>query len=493
MRGEHEGRYTRPRCVVIFASEDDALAKKLADAISGMGYDGWSAHQIAQGRWDIALEQELASCDAVVPLVTRHTRSKEIFRDEWSRATENQKPIFPFVIDPAGTPLGFGGFSRTDAPAWDGSNSGPALDLLNSRLRKHFEAGRKGDAVRVHSIATASEKTLELPAFIFSLSGFETQLNPLDGIDLIAALTPCATLVSAYDLQSCMKRPPPQLRTSVRAIVESRTVLFLDSGNYEATRKSDHKSKKNASGWCREKFWEVASGFPADFVFSYDPPENDLNTRTLVKNVIRRYVMDLQGTGVDARVLCPIVHIPTEARRERALLSGLITGVARELRPSFVAIPERELGDGLVERMRSVKSIRAQLNERGFYQPIHILGTGNPISIAALAACGADSFDGLEWCRTAANYEANSLMHFQQFDLLLAAFAGRMKSVQARALAELESAPFSLRAASYNYDYFEEWVRTVRRLLRSGDADSLFKIIPNLGIGILNAVREGES
>jgi len=488
-----EGRRDRPRCVVIFASEDGTLAKRLSESISDMGYDGWSAHRIAQGKWPVAIENELATCDAVVPLVTKHTRSKAIFRDEWDRAAENKKPIFPFVIDPVGVPLGFGAFSRTDAPTWDGAPGNPAIDELRNRLRDHFSAlGKVEDPVSEpkRSIATVGGKKLDLAAFVFSLSSFETQLNYLDGIDLIASLSPCATLVSAYDLYKHMARPSVQLINSIRQIRDSKTVLFLDSGNYEATRKDDYKALGNQAGWCAEKFWEVAKGFPADFVFSYDPPEIVKRSKGVLRDVVDRYVLDLQNSGIDSDSLCPIVHVPTDARGDGNVISSLIAAVASELSPPFIAIPERELGDGLVERMRSVKHIRTVLNAHSRYQPIHVLGTGNPVTVAALAASGADSFDGLEWCRTVANYETNSLMHFQQFDLLLEVFSGRMKSQAARALAEMTVAPFPLRAASYNLDYFEEWIKTVQRLLRSGNSDLLFKLVPTVGAGISRLLAE---
>jgi hypothetical protein len=63
-----------------------------------------------------------------------------------------------------------------------------------------------------------------------------------------------------------------------------------------------------------------------------------------------------------------------------------------------------------------VRRIRDELDKLPFYQPLHILGTGNPWSIAVLAAAGADSFDGLEWCRVAVDRDTGRLNHFQHFD-----------------------------------------------------------------------------
>ena len=73
-----QGRKRRLRCVVIFASEDAAAARKLADALTTIGYDGWSAHNIAQGRWNVVLDQELADDlpPSAVPVIRKESGLK---------------------------------------------------------------------------------------------------------------------------------------------------------------------------------------------------------------------------------------------------------------------------------------------------------------------------------------------------------------------------------------------------------------------------------
>lgn len=483
-----EGPRAKPRCVVIFASEDDDMARKLAEAITTIGFDGWSSHRIATGQWNVVVDDVLGSCDAVVPLVTRHTRLKQIFSDEWRTAERLQKPIFPFTIDPVGTPYGYGQYSRTDAAGWDGTLGHSAFAGLRSRLQAHFGASQ-GSASGTSRLASLSldGRPLDLPAFVYSLSTFETQLDPRDGLELALALRPPASLVSAYDVHQYVESRDRSFKRSIKALMSSPTALFLDSGNYEATRKNDHRSKKNADGWSAEKFWDVAAAVPAQVVFTYDPPVSDdkfAGAAEVVDDIVTRYIRDLMKSGLGCSVLCPIVHVPKNLRSTPGIAERLVYETARVLQPTFVAIPERELGEGLRARMRTVKAIRRKLNELGRYQPLHILGTGNPISIAALAACGGDSFDGLEWCRTAANYETNNLMHFQQFDLLVASFGGRIRSEGARGIAETVGAPFALRVASYNYDYFDTWMETVRYWVHSPHAVQLLRNIPTFGSGL---------
>lgn len=483
-----ERQRSKPKCVVIFASEDDELARRLVEAITSIGFDGWSSHRIATGQWNVVVDDVLRSCDAVVPLVTRHTRQKQIFSDEWRTAEQYRKPIFPFTVDPVGTPLGFGQYSRTDAANWDGTLGHASISSLRDRLRIHFGEVQGNEGFSRLESMNLDGRRLDLPSFVYSLSTFETQLDPRDGLELALALRTPACLVSAYDVHQYIKGRDRSFMRSVDALMPSSTALFLDSGNYEATRKADHRSKKNPDGWSPEKFWDVAAAVPAQIVFTYDPPVSDdrfADAAKVVDDVVERYVRDLMKTGLDCSQLCPIVHVPQNLRSTKGIAEGLVYETAKALQPTVVAIPERELGDGLRARMQTVKAIRRKLNELGRYQPLHILGTGNPISIAALAACGGDLFDGLEWCRTAANYETNNLMHFQQFDLLVASFGGRIRNEGARGIAETPDAPFALRVASFNHDYFQAWMETVRHWVHSPHTLQLLRTISTIGSGLV--------
>lgn len=483
MRGLEASRKPKKTCVIIFASEDEGLAEIIVAGLQSPTLSAWFSAKIHHGPWDVQVRSKIDSCDAVIPVVTQHTANKSIFIDEWRYAASQDRPIFPFVIDPAGTPLGMGQYSRTDAQGWSGDLGHPGFGLLKAKLNGHF--GESDGAIARLTSISVGEKSLVLPSFVFSLSSFETQLDPINGLELMADhLTPAACLVSAYDVHDYVTKNRKNFRRSINALHRSDSVLFLDSGHYEATRKDDYRSKTNRDGWSPELFWEAANAIPADLVFAYDDPEPHGSSSQVIDEIFKRYTRDWLKTGLDPSVLCPIVHVPSDSKSPLADITKIISTIAKEIRPTLVAIPERELGNGLLARMRSVKAIRAALNTLGFYQPLHILGTGNPITIAALAACGGDSFDGLEWCRTAASYETNNLLHFQQFDLLNATFGGRMNNLAARSIVELDSAPFALRVASYNYDYFCDWMSVVQHWVHSAQPERLFQSIQYLGAGL---------
>jgi hypothetical protein len=89
------------------------------------------------------------------------------------------------------------------------------------------------------------------------------------------------------------------------------------------------------------------------------------------------------------------------------------------LQPPLIAIPERELGGGIIARAKMVRNIRKELNKLPYYQPIHILGTGHPWAIAIFVAAGADTFDGLEWCRYTFDEARGGISHFHLYDLFV--------------------------------------------------------------------------
>ena len=156
-----------------------------------------------------------------------------------------------------------------------------------------------------------------------------------------------------------------------------------------------------------------------------------------MRGIVKRFRIDDRalrgGTFRFAQwFICPSRRTPPSGDQ----VASVVSRVADELDPPLVAIPERELGDGLVRRAESVRSIRGALDGLGKYYPLHLLGTGNPISVAVLAVAGADAFDGLEWCRTSADYRSGHLFHFQQFDCFGDMSVSMMRSQTMRAIVE---------------------------------------------------------
>ena len=284
---------------------------------------------------------------------------------------------------------------------------------------------------------TIGERSLPLPVFFPSISSVKTALRLQDYLQVLSSLAELngQFLVSAFDLAGTESpHPVKEILASARQV---GLVTLMDSGNYESFWKEAQTVWKQAS------FHKMLNTFPCDLAFCFDEqsPPADINDHVAL--VIERYRMD-QAVAGSCQII-PIIHAPASE------LPALCATVAAETGVTMLAVPERRLGGGILERARAVQAIRLTLNKLGHYVVLHLLGTGNPISITLYSAMGADSFDGLEWCQTVVDCETGLLYHFSQSDFFAeqTAWYNAGLSFQARTLA-------------HNLEFFSDWMRRLR-------------------------------
>lgn len=472
---------------IIYISEDEVTVSMLVSLLR-KHWNVWWAREINHGDWEESVRAKIKECSAVVPVLSQFAKGerKVIIKDEMRFAKKNGKPIFPFLIGESELPFGLGDLSYTEACGWTGKEAHPGYRQLRSKLLKTIGPGNIAPprSERAKELLVR-EKTLRLPAFVFSLSSHETQVTPKEGASLLQLLGPGPALVSAYDAWKDYRRDKSFL-SGIKNICRSGDVLVLDSGNYEAYRKNDlYFPKRNPSGWRKELFRETALRLSPDLAFAFDTTSPKGKPHQIVTRIVRDFFADDRAlTGRDFP-LCPIIHLPKDFKGTHTnLAASIVSDVVRELDPLMVAIPERELGDGLLERTRTVRDIRKALDHLDKYYALHLLGTGNPLSMIALAAAGADSFDGLEWCRTVADYEKGFLFHFQQFEFFGQACLHKIQDHGIRSLIEDPKASYILKALAYNLDFFKDWTRTMQSMIHSGQTETLLKMVPYIGAQI---------
>lgn len=482
-----------PEICIIYLSEDEPIVGGLVSLLR-KHWDVWWAQDIVHGDWEEAVREKILKSSAVVSVLSQHAKGKRtaIIRDEMLFAKEHEKPMFPFFIGPPEVPLGLRGMSATRAYGWNGEEAHVGYQQLQGKIAKTIGKGRQASlgSERAQELQIGG-KTLKLPAFVFSLSSHETQVTPKEGASLLSFLEPGAALVSAYDAWKYYSSDRG-FNSSVKQIRESKDVLFLDSGNYEAYRKNDrHSPKKNPTGWHNDHFRETALRLSPDLAFSFDTINPKGKPDQVVTRVVKNFLADARALRGRAFPLCPIIHLPREFMGMRARCAArIVSSVARELDPLMLAIPERELGDGLLERARTVRDIRKALNELDRYYPLHLLGTGNPLSMIALAAAGADSFDGLEWCRTVADYERGFLFHFQQFEFFSQMRLHRIQDLRIRSLIEDPKVSYSMKALGFNVDFFKDWTRSMQNMIHSGQIEHLLTNVPYIGPQLYKELSE---
>ncbi len=294
------------------------------------------------------------------------------------------------------------------------------------------------------------ETCLATPVFFPSISTVKTALQPAEYLATLYSLREMNKqfLVSAFDMGRSGNGDG--LAKWLAAAHEAGATILMDSGNYESYWKEEQ------ARWRQENFHDALQRFSCSFAFGFDEqfPPTDLDTHAEL--VIERWRQDQAAAG--DRIIVPIVHENIER------LPSLCARIAQETGVPMIAVAERRLGSGVFERTRSVMVLREVLDSIGRYVGLHLLGTGNPISLALYSWAGADSFDGLEWCQTVVDHETGLLFHFSQSDFFRkqTAWGDDDLSFQARTLA-------------HNLAFYADWMDRLREAVNDGDVLNFFR------------------
>lgn len=289
----------------------------------------------------------------------------------------------------------------------------------------------------------AGGRVITTPCFFPSISSIKTNLLPVHYLDFLVSIGWSHFLVSAYDIDHAGREDRLAIDEMLTKAYEERTIVLLDSGNYESYWRGD-------AGWDIERFEAICRTLPLHLIFCFDNQDPGTSAREIAEDVLARVgrTCEVFPRGT----VLPIIHGPKDQLPD---IAGLL---AEQMHPIMVAVPERELGDGILERAQTTSRLRAALNRAGYYCHLHLLGTGSPLSILVYAKCGADSFDGLEWCQTCVDHKTAVLHHFHQLDFF---------SDQAVHNPCLDL-PYEERALLHNLVFYGNWLREISNQLRGG-------------------------
>ena len=290
-----------------------------------------------------------------------------------------------------------------------------------------------------------------LPLFVPSVSSVKSDLRPSDLVDLLVSAGASALLYSAYDYDKATDDERTRITSAAQRAVDRGDIVFMDSGRYE-------------SFWLRDETWTVErhrrtlATAPPGYCFMYDVPSESSDAGLIAAVAVSQTVADQEFAEIATVV--PIVHASPD------VLPEAVVRVAESLSPSLIAVAERELGDGLLQRAATVRRIRESLVVSSPQTVLHLLGTGNPMSMLVYATMGADSFDGLEWCQTVVDHNSGRLFHLQQYDLFL----------DQTDLAGVE-ASYRAKAMVHNLVFLTKWMEEVRKDVLSTDHAMLFELL----------------
>lgn len=429
---------------IIYAKENRDTAVKIRDLLSS----SWSVwlDDLIVGDFDSVIKENIQSTKCVIALYSAYA-SKPAVRGELDLANKYDKKVIPLILDDSDPPYPYGHFSSVDFRAWQGDAD--AVKLLRVKI---------AEVVKPRCPPSRPEvihNGLPIPNVFMSVSSHETQFTPVEALKVLKVHNTGSILVSAYDLVKSKDR-----KKMVKEIQDYRKqggFVLIDSGNYEAYRIND-------KSWTPAHFKEALLETPHDWAFCFDKMTPNKNPDKAIEEVVRAVRRDSKHT--QAPVL-PIVHV-SQDESGLARLPQLVRGVSEQLRPLVIAIAERELGAGLALRAKTMKRVRTELDKLPYYQPIHLLGTGNPWSIAVLVAAGADTFDGLEWCRFSIDPRRGRLHHFQHFDFFKGA------GDRTPFLDMVDANPdigYAGQVALYNLEYYQEFGHMMRSMIATKDAE----------------------
>jgi queuine/archaeosine tRNA-ribosyltransferase len=300
---------------------------------------------------------------------------------------------------------------------------------------------------------------METPFFFPAISSVRTNFPIKDYLEIIRKIDYPAFLVSSYDLDRESERENGLVEEVTQMTAED-TITLLDSGNYEAVWYRDDE-------WDFEKLEGILGAIDVDLCFSFDVFRDDRET---LRQHVRETITSIAKTAGAQRsgTTIPILHAGGEE------FPRVVQDVVEGINPQIVGIPERDLGQGVVERAATIRKIRTALDKSGRDIPIHMLGTGHPISILIYSLSGADMFDALEWCTTSVDPSTALLHHFASRELL---------GCQCTACT-MAGMSYPVKTIAHNLLFYMEFMEQIRSHIADNSIDQILeKYLPSESLG----------
>jgi len=200
-----------------------------------------------------------------------------------------------------------------------------------------------------------------------------------------------AFLISAFDINCGYLNLPENATTDV---------VILDSGGYEVLDCWDEsevfkEQKASLNTWSVDKLKAIINTWP-DYIpcifVSFDCYQDNLSFSEQVA-----LAMDLFN-GITKQMKLLLIK-PENTSSNHIDIDKLVNVDIQINEFDVVGLAEKQLGSSILERMINISKLRNWIDKKGKYQPIHIFGSLDPISVALYYYSGAEIFDGLSWLK----------------------------------------------------------------------------------------------
>lgn len=250
----------------------------------------------------------------------------------------------------------------------------------------------------------SENKKFTTPTYFPSISTAATRmpLSPL--IQFCASKNYPRLLVSAYDLYHASNA---KKIISVLKNYSKDNFLFVDSGTFESYWLHD----KN---WSYEKYSKVIKEFSGDIYASYDAIPNPGDDASKIISQVCQFTK--KSTKISKSGHCAlVVHGNTPQQ-----LIKVVENVSKNNSSlSYtVAVPERDCGKTLSDKIKTIQKIRKVMSKSNPSSVLHVLGCGNPLSMAMFSFAGADSYDSVDWSRWTVDPKTLQFVDLNHIDLI---------------------------------------------------------------------------
>lgn len=273
--------------------------------------------------------------------------------------------------------------------------------MKNVRKINYIHRGmRESRVLEVHF----DDKKFATPTYFPSISSAATRIQLSSLIQFCTNKDYPRLLVSAYDLENA-KNDRKSIVKNLREYIK-KNILFVDSGTFESYWLNDKK-------WNFNKYQKIIKELSGDIYTSFDEipkPDDDVTKiSSNVKNFIKK------SAGISKESQCALVmHGNTSSQ----LIKIIEDNAKKENEPSMYAIPERDCGKTIKDKIKTIKKIRNILSDKNPANVLHILGCGNPLSIGLFTFAGADSFDSIDWSRWTIDPKTLQFMDLNHIELI---------------------------------------------------------------------------
>ena len=254
---------------------------------------------------------------------------------------------------------------------------------------------------------TVGKKQFATPTYFPAISKKEIR-DPDDRfLEFLTSFRYPRLLVSAYDYGRLDTASERRAIGRLSDYYRRGSIILLDSGVFESYWRGDAR-------WTFRRYREAVKNVDSDIYFGFDllAENNDANKASHLKMTLKNISDSFELA--DGNQCVPIVHA-----KNPTLLIELVKELIGRNSEMFesLGVSERELGSSISERSITVMKLRklVGVREGGL---LHILGCGDPVSMAVYSYAGADTFDSLDWAVSACDPFEDRLVDFSHFELL---------------------------------------------------------------------------